>query len=367
MAIKVLHIIGSLRLGGAQVCLKYLVEGGDREAVRSWVYPLRSRPVEMGIEGELIELSYRNYDPRKFWAILRLCREHEIDIIHAHLHKPILGSLLAKRFCGVRVVIHEHGSIFRGGIQYGLYRWLLRRWQGWADGVIAVSEAAAKRLVEAGGIKRGRIRVIRNAVDLAEFRFDSTVRAAVRREWGVAEGDLVVGYVGRLDTVKGADLLVEAFGLLVGESGRDFLVVAGDGPQRGELGARVRQLGLGERVRFLGFCARPAREMQGFDIGVVPSRQEALGIAALEMMRMRVPLVCSGVEGLAEIVRHEETGLIPQENSAEGIAGCVRRLAGDVELRGRLSEAGYEFAGRFGVKEYVRKVEEVYEEILKDS
>ena len=332
MAIKVLHIIGSLRLGGAQVCLKYLVEGGDREAVRSWVYPLRSRPVEMGIEGELIELSYRNYDPRKFWAILRLCREHEIDIIHAHLHKPILGSLLAKRFCGVRVVIHEHGSIFRGGIQYGLYRWLLRRWQGWADGVIAVSEAAAKRLVEAGGIKRGRIRVIRNAVDLAEFRFDSTVRAAVRREWGVAEGDLVV---------------------------------AGDGPQRGELGARVRQLGLGERVRFLGFCARPAREMQGFDIGVVPSRQEALGIAALEMMRMRVPLVCSGVEGLAEIVRHEETGLIPQENSPQYIAECVERLAGDEALRGRLSAAGYELAGRFGVKEYVRAVEEVYRQVLK--
>ncbi|MCP4709279.1 MAG: glycosyltransferase family 4 protein, partial [Planctomycetes bacterium] len=318
MPVKVLHITGNLRLGGAQVCVKYLVEHCDREKVKTWVYPLRGRPVEMGIAGEVVELPYRNYDPRKFWAILRLCREHEIDIIHAHLHKPILGSLLAKKYCDVPVVIHEHGSIFRGGIQYGLYRWLLRKWHSRAGLVIAVSEATADRLEASAGIERGRIRVIRNAVDLGEFKVNASAREAVRREWGVAEGDVVLGYVGRLDYVKGADLLVEAFGLLQKESGRYFLVVAGDGPQRRELAEQVRRLGAGERVRFVGFCEKPAREMQGFDIGVVPSRQEALGIAALELMRMKVPLVCSGVEGLAEIVTHEKTGLIPQENNPQG-------------------------------------------------
>ena len=265
----------------------------------------------------------------------------------------------------MRVVIHEHGPIFRPGLQYDLYRRLLRRWRSAADGVIAVSAAAAERLVAVAGIERERIRVIRNAVDLEAFKTDATARQAVRRAWGVTDDQVVLGYVGRLDFVKGVDLLVEAFGLLQKESERYYLVLAGDGPQRGKLEERVKQLTAADHVRFLGFCPRPQEVMQGFDIGVVPSRQEALGIAALELMRMQVPLVGSGVEGMAEILQDEQTGLIPNQNSPEGIARCVKRLTADKALRQRLSRAAYQFTECFGIAEYVRAVEEVYREVLK--
>ena len=364
MPIKVLHIIGVLRFGGAQMIVKHCVEHRDVDKIKTYVYSLRSEKNSIIIDGEVISIYNRNYDPRKFWAILRLCRERQIDIIHAHLHKPIIAALLASFFRDVRVVVHEHGPIFRRGVQYWLYRRLLRLLRGRAAAVIAVSQATAGRLAHAARIDPARIRVIRNAVDFAAFSPRREAREKVRRQWGILEDKVVVGFVGRLDYVKGVDLLIEAFALLLQRSDRYFLLLVGAGPQRQELEELARRRGIAESVRFAGFCEEASQAMQAFDIGVVPSRQEALGIAALEMMRMKIPLVCSGVEGLGEIAIHEETALVPAENNPPEIARGVERLAGDGELQKRLTEAAYRFTKHFGIAEYVKAVEQVYREVL---
>ena len=126
MAVKVLHIIGSLGCGGAQVALKHIVENIDSEEVTAFIYPLRSREVLMPIEGNIITRAYRNYDPRKFLTILRLCKKHDIDILSSHLTKPIMGCLLASFFHKCKVVVHEHGPVFEKGFQYSFYRFVLR-------------------------------------------------------------------------------------------------------------------------------------------------------------------------------------------------------------------------------------------------
>ncbi len=116
MAIRVLHITSSLGQGGAQVCVKYLVENAG-SGVEPFVYPLRYGGIDISVNGEVAELAYPNYDVRKFFSILRLCREHRIDIIHAHLEKSILGGLLASYFCKGCVVVHEHGLLNYGYAQ----------------------------------------------------------------------------------------------------------------------------------------------------------------------------------------------------------------------------------------------------------
>ena len=95
MSIRVLHIIGNLRSGGAQVCLKQIVENNDTQEIEHFIYPLRCKHMDIPIDGHIIKLPYPNYDPRKFYAIFSLCKKYDIDIIHAHLHKPIIGALLA--------------------------------------------------------------------------------------------------------------------------------------------------------------------------------------------------------------------------------------------------------------------------------
>jgi len=364
MPIRILHIIGNLKLGGAQVCLKYLVENASRDEIETFVFPLRSKDIDIPIDGNIIKLPYPNYDPRKFFAILSLCKKLDIDIIHAHLHKPIIAGLIASFFCRVRVVVHEHGPIFRKGIQYSLYRFLMRFLGNRADRIIAVSQATADRLIQKAGIKPELIKVVPNAVDFDVFDPQGKTREKIREQLGIDAEDIVIGYMGRLDYIKGVDLLIAATALLLEQSPRYMLLLAGDGSQRQILQEQSQRLGIAGRVRFMGFCENVAEIVGAFDVAVIPSRQEPFGMAALELMRMKIPLVCSAVDGLAEFVCHEKNVLVPTENNSADICHCIKRLANDPVLCEQLTDAAYLTTERFGLKQYTIAVEELYISLL---
>ncbi|MBN1766702.1 MAG: glycosyltransferase family 4 protein [Sedimentisphaerales bacterium] len=364
--IRVLHIISNLRGGGAQVCVKYLVQATAGK-VESVVYPLRSRGMEVAAAGEVVTFPYKNYDTRKFTAIGRLCRQHRIDIIHAHLEKPILGALLASLNSNVPVIVHEHGPVMRQGFSYAIYRCLFRMLHRQAAGFIAISPAIAQELQRRIGIDGSRITLIPNAVDTDVFTPDRSLREKFRQQFQAQEDDLVIGFVGRLNYVKGADMALDALPLLLEHSKKYRLVMVGDGPERGRLEERVRELKLSGRVHFTGFCANVAEVMQAFDVGVMPSRQEPFGMVALEFMSMKIPLVCSGVEGLGQLVTHRQHALVLQDNTPAGICDCIHQVLTDRPLRERLIKNASELCADYSVVEYGKKVLTLYEQVLSDK
>lgn len=360
MTIRVLHIIGSLRLGGAQVCLKHLVEHPADPEIEHYVYPLRSKDIDISVAGHVIRLPYRNYDPRKFFAIFSLCKKHRIDLIHAHLHKAIIAALTARFFMHVPVIVHEHGSIACRGFQYALYRVMLRLLWKKACLLVAVSKSAASLLTQYAGIPPANIRVVHNAVDTQQFAFDAATRKTVREQLGLSDGTCAIGYAGRLSYEKGPDLLLEAFGLLAPKHPDCVLIYLGDGTTRNALEARAAELGIVERVRFLGFRENAAEMMHAFDIGCVPSRLEAFGITAVEMMSLGIPLVCSNVSGLAEIVSDGHNALVPAENTPAQISRCIEQLMEDQALRAKLVQNGKAAAQQFDVTRLVRQFDQIY-------
>lgn len=359
---KVLHIINSLGFGGAQICVKYLVEN-TTDDIEHIVYPLRGYKIDIQIRGELIRTEYCNYDPRKFFTILRLCRKYDIDIIHAHLEKSIIGSLLASFFSKVPVVIHEHGPVCSTGWRFSLYRLALRILRSRTSATIAVSNTIADCLVKKIGINRNQIQVIYNAVDIDRFQPDERKRQQMRDKLSISPEATVVGFAGRLDHIKGADLLIKAFGILANESERFILVIAGDGPERKYLQALSENIGIAEKVKFLGFIDNIAEVMNTFDIGVVPSRQESFGLTAVEFMSMSIPLVCSGVDGLAEIVTDGENALVASSNIPEEIADCIRRIADDSALGKRLADTAKENCNKYSVQEYITAFRCLYSKV----
>ncbi|MFH1716029.1 MAG: glycosyltransferase, partial [Planctomycetota bacterium] len=113
MKIRVLHVIDHLGYGGAPVAVKNMAEKVNSGRIEAIVCSLRTNPEAIPIKTRLINLAYHKYNPFAFLAIARLCKEHKIDIIHAHLQKSIMSSLLAVFFCPCKIIIHEHGPIFR--------------------------------------------------------------------------------------------------------------------------------------------------------------------------------------------------------------------------------------------------------------
>jgi glycosyltransferase involved in cell wall biosynthesis len=231
--------------------------------------------------------------------------------------------------------------------------------------VIANSQAAKAALIQMAGLNGDSISVVSNFINLAQLDRTLYDRDRARDRLSIAEDRIVVGFVGRLDPCKGVDLLIEAAAILFKNDERYRFVIVGDGAQRNELQNQATRLGLKEKIIFTGLCKNTAEVMIAFDMAVVPSRREAFGIAAVELMKMRIPVITSAVGGLVEIIRHEETGLLLEELNPIVIANAIEKLTHDSSLRESLAEKAELFSRKFDGREQLRQLMEIYEQYAK--
>jgi glycosyltransferase involved in cell wall biosynthesis len=160
-------------------------------------------------------------------------------------------------------------------------------------------------------------------------------RAGLRRELGLDGPTLA--FAGRLGPQKALGVALEA----VAEVPSMSLVIAGDGPDRGALEARARDLGVDERTRFLGSVSRDVvlRLFRAADATVLSSSWENLPHTVLEALAVGSPVIATAVGGVPEVVRDGENGLLVPPNDADALAAALRRLLEDDELRRRLADA----------------------------
>src|SRR5262249_14001014 len=138
---------------------------------------------------------------------------------------------------------------------------------------------------------------------------------------------------------KGVDVLLAAIAEIAARS-RCALWIAGEGPERAALSAEATRLGVADRVTFLGRRSDVPDLLEACDVFALPSRQEGLGVAALEAMARGRPVVASAVGGLAEIVAPEETGYLVAPGDAPALGAAIERVLADRGLARRLGAAG---------------------------
>jgi len=364
MTIRVLHVIDHLGYGGAPLVVKNVVERMPGGRIESSVCALRPNQRAIEINAEVVTLKSRKYSFAAVGAIARLCRERRIDVVHAHLQKAVMSSLLAAPRCTSALVLHEHGPIFRGGTGC-VYRLFIRLLGSRADAVIANSQATQGAVQRTLAGRDVPVVVVPNFVDLEQFDPGRYDRGAVRQKLGFEDDTCVVGFVGRLDRAKGADLLVEAAACLRDERRAYRFFLVGEGSERKHLEDQIRRLRLETTVILGGLHESPAEVMSAFDLAVVPSRREAFGIAALELMRMKVPVIVSPVGGLPELVRHGETGWLLPRLDAAALAQAILRLAQDEALGNTLTQNAHAYASRYEGTEQIKDIERIYASVCR--
>lgn len=200
---------------------------------------------------------------------------------------------------------------------------------------VAVSGAVRDGLM-ADKVSASRIAVIPNGVDILQLR-------------GAASGDLtvplpkagaLVGFVGRLEQIKGCEFFIRAASLLAADYPDVCFVIAGKGSRESELRALAADLGVADRVEFVGYVTAVPPLLAALDVVVVPSLSEASGLTAIEALGLSVPVVASRVGGLPEIAVHGETGLLVSPGDSAAIARAVAQLLDDRSLARALAAAG---------------------------
>jgi len=271
----------------------------------------------------------------------RAAEEFQPDLLHVHCFGPNgLYALALQRRTGIPLAVTSHGETLAD--DRGIFRRsaLLRR--GLADAlarseiVTAPSRFTLADLRDTYGLRDGH--VVPNGVDLrvdTQGTFDG-------------HGGPYFASVGRLGQMKGFDLLIEAFSHADLPSGYRVLI-GGAGPERGALDLLIAETGLEGRVVMLGRLSpdEVSRVMAGSLAVVVPSRMEAFGIVALEAWRAGSALIMTDRGGAPEFVRDGEDGLLVDPTDTVELAGVMRRVAFDTQLRDRLAQAGRERVPEF--------------------
>lgn len=350
----VVHLVTSLAIGGLEKVVLDLVRHRTRDRFGARVICLDRSGVlqqgfaELGVPVESIGTG--GSVPARILRLAGRLRRIRPHVLHTHNPQAHLHGTLAAKLAGVPVVVHtRHGRQYIARQPLAAVSRLASRW---TNEFVAVSEDAADLARETEGVPAGRLRVIRNGIDLERFECKAGC-AAERPSRAIS--------VGRLDPIKDHATLLRAVRLVVDEVPAFQLDLVGDGPCRAELESLRAQLGLGPHVRLLGYREDVSSLLAAAGLFVLSSTSEGLSLALLESMAAGLPAVATDVGGNREVVVPGETGLLVPARSPDALAGAMRRVltSGSDAVRMGLA-ARRRIESHFNVRRVVEHYERMY-------
>lgn len=285
--IRVAQVIGKLMAGGVESVVYNYYRHIDHQKVQFDIFYDADSTVEP--PQDLIDMGARFYRippyqnlPAFIKALTRHFKKNQYTIVHAHLNTlnvfPLCAAWLARipaRIC------HNHSTAGKGE-RKNILKYMLRPFAKiFPTHYCACSVYAGKWMFGDKFYDSGKVRLIRNAIDLKKFTFNQDIRDRVRLELGLTD-NFVLGHVGRFCYQKNHEFLIRIFHQVYLQNPKARLLLVGDGELKEQVMEQVSKLGLEQAVLFLGVRNDVEKLMQAMDVFVLPSRYEGLGIVALE-------------------------------------------------------------------------------------
>ena len=379
---RVLHLITSLELGGAQQNTLYCTANHDRGLFD--VELIAGAGGQLDDEAraitdarvQIVPWLRHQIDPlRDLEALVRL-RSHmaanDIDVVHTHSSKAGILGRLAAHLAGVPFVVHTvHGWSFndtQSRTRRRAYVEMERLAAGFTNRIVVVSSRNREKGLSMGIGRPDRYEVVHSGIDVDAFRQPETDRRAVRRSLGYGPDQVVVGTVACLKPQKAPLDFVRAAAEAYSRDERLRFFIAGDGPLRPAVEAEITRLGLGGIVQLLGWRRDVVDLYHAMDVFLSTSIFEGLPRSVLQAMAAGVPVVATDVDGTPEVVRNRQTGLLIPPARPEAAARALLEVVRDAELRGTcIDRAGVLLTRDFEIRQMVRRLDRLYLEGLEDQ
>ncbi len=299
------------------------------------------------------------------------------DVVHSHYWLSGCGAMVLQREWNLPMVhmFHTLGALKNNVARNqderepSLRITNERRIVAQADRLIAANPAESRDLQAFYGADPARISVIPCGVDVNLFR--PLPRGEARALLNLPPDAKIVLFVGRLEPIKGVDILLDALSHLTCDGCQGIALIVGgnlDGDEAARLLAIRDDLGLRDNVRFLG--AQEQRTLPYFyaaaDICVVPSFYESFGMVAIEAMACGLPVIASRAGGLQFTIEHETNGLLVPPGDSIALASALQRLLVDDALRSKMSGAGVRMASAYSWQRVAENIVGVYGAVEKE-
>jgi glycosyltransferase involved in cell wall biosynthesis len=366
-AIRVLHLIASLPVGGAEDLVAAMVTGLNPQR-------FQVQAATIGLPGAVGEELTRAGHPvvslgldlkrTSFFRIVARVRDllgdAGPDILHTHLYHPNLYGRLASLGMGLSgIVASVHNSYTRVKLHRCLWNFLL---SGVTDKVLVSSPRVWQDVRTWDRVPAGKLEVFPYGIRLSGLD-DATDPAEVRAELGVT--GFVLGLVGRLEEQKGQRFLLAAVPELSREIPNLTVLIVGEGREKEALRRQAEELNVSPLVRFLGTRRDLPRLFRAMDLFVQPSLWEGMPLTLLLAMGAGLPVVGTRVSGITEVIEDGKNGWLVAPGDSEALAAAILELYRGPELRSRMGQAARQTVAESHSQEaMLRRLEGIYLQIM---
>jgi len=371
MKYRVLHVLANLGAGGAERMAVHIVLGLNRQRFEPAVVAYRARfgsDLEQQLDEAGVKTWFLDKGPgfgwRTYYRLHRVFKEFRPDIVHTHVHvlRYAFPSLV---YFKPRLMVHTVHNLAEREVEPRA-RWLQRL--AYRRGVIpvAVAQEVAVSMERLYGI--GNSRVVWNCIPTDVYASPQTSREVWRAKQGFSEEDVLFVCVARFAAQKNHALLINAFAKGPASDPKAHLVLAGQGVLRAQLQERVNQLGLTNRVHFLGLRRDIPDVLGAADIFALGSDYEGNPLSVIEAMAAGLPIVSTAAGGVPELLQNGKQGFIVQPGHCEQLSEAMSILLKDSDLRRTMGAAAAARAKeKFDVSAMVRAYEDLYDELSAPS
>lgn len=362
------------QIGGAEQHMLLLAQYLDKEqftvrvacskspTLDPWVKKL----TDLNIEVIRLNVSHK-HDPRHFFTLKKLIREHKIHLLHAHIWNPASGryAYLAAHATHTPLIVTEHDPFELGTIK----EWMKKKLNTHVAKIIAISEANKKLLTTLYPSLKSRITLIHNGIDTTWFSsqlisLSETEKQQLRTQIFQAKPeDTVITCVAELHPRKGQEYLIKAAPLIQKKFPHIRIILVGKGNDHDRLQKLITQLDLTEIVLLIGHRNDVPYILAASDIFVLPSLKEAFGLVLLEAMTAGLPIVATRSGGVPDIIQEGKNGILIEPENEKALSKAIIELLTNKTLKEKMKKENPLRAETFDVKHMVKKVEAIYTDL----
>jgi glycosyltransferase involved in cell wall biosynthesis len=261
------------------------------------------------------------------WKLWKLLHHGNFDVIVSFTHDSNILALPLAWMTGIPLRIATHHGLTNN---YPCWRERLHTWivnHGVANILVAVS-ARTRQSALREGIQAKRIVVIKNGIQ--PLPIETVNKPEARKAAGLQDGDIFLVSVGRLVYEKAHEILVSAMPLILQRHPNVRLGILGDGLLRPQLEAQIAEMKLAQSIRLFGMSDAVTQHLAVADIFILPSRSEGLPIALLEAMSAGLPVVVTNLDGMDDLIKHGQHGLLVPVENPRALADAILQLLSDM-------------------------------------
>ncbi len=331
-----------MRIGGTEMVIKNIIDGKYIDlfamsilCIESPLGPFAEELQEKGIEFHEFNRQ-SGFDINLIKQIRQTIKINKIDIIHCHQYTPWVYGVIAAACTKTKVIFTEHGRFYPDSSSWKrkLVNPILNLF---TDQVTAISKATKQALVEFENIPHKSIDVIYNGI--APLEVDSADVEKLRVKLEIPENHKTLGTIARFDPIKNHTMMLKAFSLVLEEQPNTTLIIVGDGEERANIEACIKELNIANNVILTGYQTKPHNFLALMDVYLLSSFSEGTSMTLLEAMSLGKPCVVTDAGGNPEIVVDGENGFVMPNDNAQKFAQGITNILESTVTTDQFSQA----------------------------